>query len=289
MLDAVAVCLRAGVFGITVHPRADRRHITPDDVRNIKRLLDGQSRRVEFNIEGDPRPDLIDLVVAVKPDQCTLVPVAPGEITSQAGWREGPSSSGIRSIVGQLKSSGIRVSMFVDRALSVRFAAATGADRIELYTEPFARAFDRGRDGGSLPCPTPRLPGWPDLGMGVNAGHDLDLDNLMLFRDLPFLVEVSIGHAIISRAVFVGLEVVREYLEVLPGARWTDFADCYDRSPLKSNPSPSRLRASCSAIAGWIIGTRQAASSPSAARDQGRAPVPAQEPVRQRRSSTKPK
>src|SRR5262245_42484296 len=99
VLDAVDVCLRAGVFGITVHPRADRRHITPEDVRDIKRVLDGYSRRVEFNIEGDPRPDLIDLVLAVQPDQCTLVPVVPGEITSQAGWREGPSSSGLPSIV----------------------------------------------------------------------------------------------------------------------------------------------------------------------------------------------
>jgi pyridoxine 5-phosphate synthase len=222
VLDAVAACLRAGVSGITVHPRADRRHITPDDVRGIKRVLDGQSRRAEFNIEGDPRPDLIDLVLAVKPDQCTLVPVAPGEITSQTGWREGPSSSGLRSIVGQLKSSGIRVSMFVDPELSsVRFAAATGADRIELYTEPFARAFERGRDEAArslaLYAEASRLA--HDLGMGVNAGHDLDLDNLMLFRDLPFLVEVSIGHAIISRAVFVGLErVVREYLEVLAGS-----------------------------------------------------------------------
>jgi pyridoxine 5-phosphate synthase len=221
VLDAVVGCLRAGVFGITVHPRADRRHITPDDVRDIKRVLEKQSRRVEFNIEGDPRPDLIDLVLAVKPDQCTLVPVAPGEITSQAGWREGPSSSGLPSIVGRLKSSGIRVSMFVDpEPSSIRFAAAAGGDRIELYTEPFARAFGRGLDEAArsfeIYAEAARLA--HDLGMGVNAGHDLDLDNLTMFRDLPFLDEVSIGHAIISRAVFVGLErVVREYLEVLGG------------------------------------------------------------------------
>jgi len=221
VLDAVDVCLRAGVFGITVHPRADRRHITPEDVRDIKRVLEKHSRRVEFNIEGDPRPDLVDLVLAVKPDQCTLVPVAPGEITSQAGWTEGPSSSGLPSTVGRLKSAGIRVSLFVDPdPTSVRFAAAAGADRIELYTEPFARAFERGRDDATrsfaLYAGASRLA--HELGMGVNAGHDLDLDNLVMFRDLPFLVEVSIGHAIMSRAVFVGLErVVREYLEVLGG------------------------------------------------------------------------
>jgi pyridoxine 5-phosphate synthase len=219
VLDAVDVCLRAGVFGITVHPRADRRHITPEDVRDIRRVLDVYSRRVEFNIEGDPRPDLIDLVLAVKPDQCTLVPVAPGEITSQAGWREGASSKGLPSIVGRLKSAGIRVSLFVDpEPASVRFAAAAGADRIELYTEPFARAFEGGRDEAArsfaVYAEASRLA--HELGMDVNAGHDLDLDNLVMFRELPFLVEVSIGHAIISRAVFVGLErVVREYLEVL--------------------------------------------------------------------------
>jgi len=220
VLDAVGVCLRAGVSGVTVHPRADRRHITPDDVRDIKGVLEGHPE-VEFNIEGDPRPDLIDLVLAVAPDQCTLVPVAPGEITSQAGWREGPSSSGLAPVVRRLKSAGIRVSLFVDPdQAAIRFAAATAADRVELYTEPFARAFERGRDEAdrsfAIYADAARLA--HDLGMGVNAGHDLDLDNLVVFRELPFLEEVSIGHAIISRAVFVGLErVLREYLEVLGG------------------------------------------------------------------------
>src|SRR5262245_33085661 len=221
VLDAVDVCLRAGVFGITVHPRADRRHITPEDVRDIKRVLDGYSRRVEFNIEGDPRPDLIDLVLAVQPDQCTLVPAVPGAITSQAGWREGPPSSGLPSIVSQLKSAGIRVRLFVKpETTSVRYASAAGGDHTELNTEPNARAFERGRDEAarSFPVYAEAARVAHELDMGVNAGHDLDLDNRVMFRDLPFLAEGSLGHAIMSRALFVGLDkVVREYLEVLGG------------------------------------------------------------------------
>jgi pyridoxine 5-phosphate synthase len=223
VLDAVDVCLRAGAPGVTVHPRADRRHITPEDVRDIKRALTGRRPPVEFNIEGDPRPDLIDLVLAVTPEQCTLVPVVAGEITSQAGWREGPDSAGLASVVTRFKSAGIRVSLFVDPdSDGIRFAASTGADRIELYTEPFARAFERGHDEAVRSfgryADAARLA--HELGMGVNAGHDLDLDNLVVFRELPFLDEVSIGHAIVSRAVFVGLgTVVKEYLEVLRGSR----------------------------------------------------------------------
>jgi pyridoxine 5-phosphate synthase len=223
VLDAVDVCLRAGAPGVTVHPRADRRHITPEDVRDITHALAAHRPAVEFNIEGDPRPDLIDLVLGVRPDQCTLVPVAPGEITSQAGWRDGPESAGLAGVVNQLKVAGIRVSLFVDPdPQAVRFAASTGADRVELYTEPFARAFERGHDEAlrSLGKYADAARLAHELGLGVNAGHDLDLDNLIVFRELPFLDEVSIGHAIISRAVFVGLgAVVREYLDVLRGSR----------------------------------------------------------------------
>jgi pyridoxine 5-phosphate synthase len=221
VIEAVDTCLAAGVHGITVHPRADRRHITPDDVREIARRLDGRRPEVEYNIEGDPRPDLIDLVQEIGPDQCTLVPVLPGEITSQAGWRAGPDLDRLPDIVAALKATGIRVCLFVDaRADAIRLAAATGADRVELYTEPFARAFARspaeGLQAFSPYADAARLA--HSLGLGVNAGHDLDLDNLTLFRTLPHLDEVSIGHAIISRAVFVGLStVVGEYLHVLRG------------------------------------------------------------------------
>jgi pyridoxine 5-phosphate synthase len=219
VLDAVAVCLGAGVPGITVHPRADRRHITPDDVREIAEALEAHRPGVEFNIEGDPRPDLIELVLTVIPDQCTLVPVAPGEVTSQAGWRQGPDSARLPAVVRQLGSAGVRVSVFVDPdPAAIRFAAAVGADRVELYTEPFARAFERGPSEAERSfaafADAARLA--HSLGMGVNAGHDLDLDNLVLFRELPHLDEVSIGHAIISRAVFLGLPtVLREYLTVM--------------------------------------------------------------------------
>ena len=219
VLEAVDVCVTAGAPGITVHPRADQRHITPADVRHIALALRRGWPGVEFNIEGDPRPDLLALVDEVRPDQCTLVPVAPGEITSQAGWRPGPLSDGIPAVVERLHAWKVRVSLFVDADDEpIRWAASTGADRVELYTEPFARAFELGADAGreSFARFAAAAERAHQLGLGINAGHDLDLDNLVLFRALPHLDEVSIGHAIVSRAVFVGLStVVREYLQVL--------------------------------------------------------------------------
>jgi pyridoxine 5-phosphate synthase len=221
VLDAVGVCLEAGAAGITVHPRADRRHITPKDVRDIAGVLATRRPAVEYNIEGDPRADWLTLVEEVRPDQCTLVPVAPGEITSQAGWVPGPASDHLPPVVRRLQSLGMRVSLFVDPIeASIKLAASTGADRVELYTEPFARAFSRDVDAARRSfdeyASAARLA--HSLGLGVNAGHDLALDNLVMFRDLPHLDEVSIGHAIISRALFVGLgTVVGEYREVLGG------------------------------------------------------------------------
>ena len=222
VLDAVDVSVAAGAQGVTVHPRADRRHITPEDVCDIARALHGYRPAVEYNIEGDPRPDFVELMIEVSPDQCTLVPVVPGEITSHAGWRAGFSADHLPGVVRRLKSHGIRVSCFVDPTEeAIRLMASIGADRVELYTEPFARAFEYGpseaRRSFETYAEAARLA--HSLGLGVNAGHDLDLENLVLFRALPHLEEVSIGHAIISRAVFVGLDrVVREYLAVLAGA-----------------------------------------------------------------------
>ena len=237
VIDAVHVCVTAGAPGITVHPRADRRHITPEDVRAVAAALRESAPGVEFNIEGDPRPDLLDLVAEVRPTQCTLVPVVPGEITSQAGWssfakatadkasakatagKPDDGSAQIPDVVKRLHAHNTRVSLFVDaQPDAIRWAASTGADRIELYTEPFARAFERGAESGRQSFATfvAAAELAHSLGLGINAGHDLDLANLAMFRELPFLDEVSIGHAIISRAVFVGLAaVVREYLAVL--------------------------------------------------------------------------
>jgi pyridoxine 5-phosphate synthase len=219
VLEAVRVCVDAGAPGITVHPRADARHITKADVYDIAAYLRPMKGRIEFNIEGDPRPDLLQLVHAVKPDQCTLVPVKAGEITSQAGWSPATPRDALRHAVSDLCEDGVRVSLFVDpQEVSIRWAAEMGADRVELYTEPFARAFERG-DMHALES----FAGYVraaelahSLGLGVNAGHDLDLDNLAQFQRLPHLDEVSIGHALISHAMFVGLaHSVREFLDVL--------------------------------------------------------------------------
>jgi pyridoxine 5-phosphate synthase len=221
VIDAVRVCVDAGSPGITVHPRADARHITRQDVLDIAEELALFRGRIEYNIEGDPRPDLVDLVLEVRPTQCTLVPVKPGEITSEAGWPESTPRGALETTIQRLKGAGVRVSLFVEADVAaVRWAAAMGGDRVELYTEPFARAFERGPDAAaeSYARYVAAAECAHDLGLGVNAGHDLDLRNLTLFRDLPHLDEVSIGHALISRAIFVGLRhVVREYLDVLAG------------------------------------------------------------------------
>jgi pyridoxine 5-phosphate synthase len=219
VLDAVRVCIDAGAPGITVHPRADARHITTADVHDIAAYLTPLKGRIEFNIEGDPRPDLLQLVHAVKPDQCTLVPVKPGEITSQAGWSPDTPRDALARAVSDLRDNRIRVSLFVDpQDDSIRWAADMGADRVELYTEPFARAFERGETHAreSFAGYTHAAEFAHSHGRGVNAGHDLDLDNLVQFRRLPHLDEVSIGHALVSHALFVGLaESVRAFLDVL--------------------------------------------------------------------------
>ena len=221
--EAVETCLVAGAHGITVHPRQDERHIRAADVRQIAAMLPGRTTpagaQVEFNIEGDPRPDLVDLVLAVTPDQCTLVPVSPGEITSHAGWPADTPLGPLGDIIARMKAAGVRVSVFVDpEEAPVHWAARVGADRIELYTEPFARAYEHGEAEAAR-----AFAGYVSaaktahaLGLGINAGHDLDLENLRLFRTLPHLDEVSIGHALISHAIWVGLDrSVKDYLAAL--------------------------------------------------------------------------
>lgn len=219
VLEATEVIVAAGAKSVTIHPRADERHITRADVDELSRALSGRRDGIEFNIEGDPRPDLMDAVCRVRPHQCTLVPVRPGEVTSEAGWDPSAPPGELAAVIRRLQAAGVRVSVFVDPDPGpVRWAKAAGADRVELYTEPFAREFEKGpleaRASFERYAAASTLA--HQLGLGVNAGHDLDLDNLPMFRELPHLVEVSIGHALISRALFVGLgRVVREYLEVL--------------------------------------------------------------------------
>lgn len=220
VLAAVEVCLHAGVKGITVHPRHDERHITARDVLQIaSRLKDSDARGVEFNIEGDPRPEWLALVNEVRPTQATLVPVRAGEITSEAGWPQDTRRATLREHVTSLRDAGIRVSVFVDPTPhAIELAHEVDANRVELYTGPFAlahaksvsdgrRAFDDYRAAAELAH---------QGGLGVNAGHDLDLTNLQTFLELPHLDEVSIGHALMSHALFVGLErSVRDYLAVV--------------------------------------------------------------------------
>ncbi len=217
LIAAVRVILAAGCTGITVHPRADERHIRRADVTAIASELAALRDTVEFNVEGDPRPDLMELVCELRPHQCTLVPVHPGEITSQAGWPASTDRRELGALIKRLQGHGVRVSVFVDpEEAPIRWAAEVGADRIELYTEPFAQAFAQGRGQASFERYARAAELAHALGLGINAGHDLDLDNLPLFRGLPHLDEVSIGHALISRALFVGLDVVvREYLAAL--------------------------------------------------------------------------
>jgi pyridoxine 5-phosphate synthase len=223
VIEAVRVCVDAGAPGITVHPRADERHIRRQDVFDIAEELAPLGGRVEFNIEGDPRPDLVETVLAVRPDQCTLVPVVPGEITSQAGWSPSTPVVELAHVVARMKDAGVRVSVFVDpQPEPIRWARRLGADRVELYTEPFARAFERGPDAAAASyaqyVQAARVA--HDEGLGINAGHDLDLRNLTMFHALPHLDEVSIGHALIAHALYVGLRAsVRDYLAALEGRR----------------------------------------------------------------------
>ena len=223
MLTAVDTCVAAGAQGITVHPREDERHIRPADVKDIaERLIEieinTQKRpTIEYNIEGDPRPDLIDMVLRTKPTQCTLVPVVAGEITSHTVWDIGKDGATLKPIIAALKDAGIRVSLF--SGTNVEQIARTrdiGADRIELYTAPYAMAeteTEIEREFALLETAAVKA---VDLGLGVNAGHDLNLDNLPLMQKLPGLLEVSIGHHLMADALYIGMEAaVKAYRRAL--------------------------------------------------------------------------
>lgn len=203
-----------GAQGITVHPRPDERHIRYSDVYGLKPLI-----TTEYNIEGNPCDKFIDLVQKVKPTQVTLVPDAPDAITSNAGWDVKNNYSFLAELVEHFTSYGIRTSIFVGTELeNLEWAAKTGTDRVELYTEPYASHYFEDREKAIAPFVTAAQYA-KSLGMGVNAGHDLNLDNLAYFhQNIPLLDEVSIGHALISDALYLGLkETIRQYRACLEG------------------------------------------------------------------------
>ena len=212
----VAVKLQEfGAQGITIHPRPDQRHITRKDVYDLKPLV-----HTEFNIEGNPNRPFIDMVLEVKPEQVTLVPDADDALTSNAGWDCEKNIDFLKSVIYEFKNAGIRTSIFLDpNPEMVKFAAETGADRIELYTEAYAKNYSRDKENAIKPYYETALEA-TKYGLGINAGHDLSLDNLKYFADnIPNLLEVSIGHALISEALYLGLEnTIQAYLKRL--AKW---------------------------------------------------------------------
>ncbi|MCW8886291.1 MAG: pyridoxine 5'-phosphate synthase [Motiliproteus sp.] len=217
--EAARISLANGADGITVHPRPDLRHIRPDDVYALSEMLE-----VEFNIEGNPfegamgeYPGFMELVRAVKPQQCTLVPDAQDQLTSDHGWNLRADGERLKPIIGELKAIGCRVSLFMD-AESEEFplAAELGADRVELYTESYADAYGSEQQQTVFQRFADAAQRAQEVGLEVNAGHDLDLDNLGLLASIPNLKEVSIGHALISDALMMGLgSAVNAYKQIL--------------------------------------------------------------------------
>jgi pyridoxine 5-phosphate synthase len=208
VVQAARTCIEAGCQGITVHPRQDQRHIRSDDVHDIAKIV-----TVEFNIEGDPRPDLLDMVTEVRPTQCTLVPVEPGEITSHHGWNIDKDEKILFPAIERLKAEGVRVSLFMDpEPAFMAKASAVGADRVELYTGPYASAKTKTEIANEFARLHDSHDAALDAGIEINAGHDLNLENLYRLQDLPGIKEVSIGHALISHALYVGLaQAVKDF------------------------------------------------------------------------------
>jgi pyridoxine 5-phosphate synthase len=212
VLQAAINCERFGAQGITVHPRPDERHIRYSDVREIRPVI-----TTEFNIEGYPLPAFIDLVLEVVPHQVTLVPDPPEALTSNAGWKIKENLSFLTDIIAQFHEKGIRTSLFVETDLkNLEEAPLTGTDRVELYTEPYATLYPQNKEAAVKPFAEASLLAH-ELGVGVNAGHDLNLDNLRFcYMNVPYLEEVSIGHALISDALYYGLEnTIQMYLQQL--------------------------------------------------------------------------
>lgn len=212
VLKVALDCENFGAEGITVHPRPDERHIRRSDVIDLRPLL-----RTEFNIEGYPSPEFIDLVLKVKPHQVTLVPDAPSQLTSNAGWDTHEHFDFLTEVLDAFNSAGIRTSVFVSaEAEMIEYAAKAGADRVELYTGPYAKYYEGGREAAIAPFAEAAKVA-RKLGIGLNAGHDLNLHNLAYFHEnIPWLDEVSIGHALICDALYLGLQrTIFEYKNCL--------------------------------------------------------------------------
>jgi len=202
-----------GAQGITIHPRPDERHIRYQDARELSEIV-----TTEFNIEGNPIPKFIDLVLEVKPTQVTLVPDAVDAITSNAGWDTVANLDFLKDVIHTFKEAGIRTSIFLDADMKmVEGAAKTGTDRIELYTESYAKTYGEGNPEEAIRAFTEAAKVANTNGLGINAGHDLSLDNIKYFKEhVPHLLEVSIGHALICEAIYLGLDnVVNMYLNRL--------------------------------------------------------------------------
>ncbi len=212
VLEAAINCQKFGAQGITVHPRPDERHIRYQDVRDIKPII-----TTEFNIEGYPSKKFIDLVLEIEPHQVTLVPDLPGAVTSDHGWDIPKHLSFLKEIISEFHNAGIRTSIFVETDTSnIEYAVKTGTNRIELYTEPYAKYFFADKEKAITPF-IQAAETANRVGVGINAGHDLSLENLKYFSShIPNLLEVSIGHALISEALYFGLEkTIQLYLEKL--------------------------------------------------------------------------
>jgi pyridoxine 5-phosphate synthase len=214
VLNAAINCQLFGADGITVHPRPDERHIRYRDVLEIRPII-----KTEFNIEGNPSDSFIDLVLSVRPDQVTLVPDKHNAITSNAGWDTLKNKGFLADVIITFKKAGIRTSIFIDTdPVNLENAAMTGTDRVELYTEPYASGFSKNAAEAIGPYMKAAEIA-RDAGLGLNAGHDLNLDNLAYFhKNIPGLLEVSIGHALISDALYMGLEnTIQLYKRQLAG------------------------------------------------------------------------
>jgi len=214
---AAETCIRAGAAGLTLHWREDNRHTREKDVRDLVALA--RERGVEFNLEGDGREELIRLALAIRPTQFTLVPTRPGEVTSDHGWDLPRQHHEVAALIARVNDAGMRSAIFVDVDLDMNAAAATGTQRVEIYTEPYARAFGTAAQATELARVKSCARAAAAAGMGVNAGHDLDLRNTpLLAREVPEMLEVSIGHALLADALYLGLEpAVRAYVRACRG------------------------------------------------------------------------